>query len=508
LKSAPLSPLWRFFRPSLDKNEQHVFSWHKFLHHYWKALGWIFLLTFFVHVMEVAGLLNGFEIAPLDRLLRLNPREMSTKVVIVEITDEDYKNPALFGGKSPLDSGKLMQLVSNIQGYGPTVIGMDFDTESPDAWNANSASLATDLSVPPRTPVVWAEVPCNIVEPLVLGPVLGGRFSDPNHLGIPRFPVDSDGVVRRYQGKFQVTGTFKPCAPKFIHTTEADAPSSETATGTMFSFARAVIQHACKDKKCDGDSLQPVESAGLSTGVKAALRHVCFGNVNCLSLLEDRAPSVIFNFYGDRYRFPIIQSHEFIGPDAVVSPVGNLQSQRENPLRGKIVLIGGSFSAARDVYMTPLGQMAGVELIALAVQSDFGGGIRETQKILEIFADIFVGSIIVFLYFYYQQRPLFAFYASLLGVPVLTTLFSFVLFKTAAYWFNFVPIVIGMVMHQMLELSKTCRELQHEVHKLTRKLHESTESSFRINSAQASQEAVPRQETIEPPVGKQPNTKV
>jgi CHASE2 domain-containing sensor protein len=492
----------------LDKNEQHVFIWHKFLRHYWKALGWIFLLTFLVQVMEVEGLLSGFELVPLDRILRINSRKMSTKVVIVEITDEDYKNPALFGGKSPLDSGKLLQLISNIQSYGPAVIGMDFDTESPDAWNANSATLATTLTVAPETPVVWAEVPCNIVEPLVLGPVLGGRFSGPDHLGIPRFPVDSDGVVRRYQGKFQVTGMFKACPSKFVHTTDEDAPSSQTATVSMLSFARAVIEHACKNKKCGGESFQSEEQGGLSSAMKAGLRPVCFGNVNCLSLLEDRAPSVIFNFYGDRYRFPIIQSHEFIGPDAVVSPVGNLQSQRENPLRGKIVLIGGSFSAARDVYLTPLGQMAGVELIALAVQSDFGGGIRETQKILEIFADIFVGSIIVFLYFYYQRRPLFAFYASLFGVPVLALLFSLVLFKSAAYWFSFMPIVIGMVMHELLELSKACGELQHEVHKLKRKLDESTEHSFRKIITQGPQEAVTRQEKIEPPVGEQPNTKV
>jgi hypothetical protein len=45
------------------------------------------------------------------------------------------------------------------------------------------------------------------------------------------------------------------------------------------------------------------------------------------------------------------------------------------------------------------------------------------------------------------------------------------LFRTAAYWFNFAPIIIGMVLHQMLELSESCGELQEEVHDLERQLH-------------------------------------
>lgn len=464
MKGTPRSFLGKIFSSSSEKHYSEEkshdgFSWRKFGRHYRKAFLWIVILTALVHIMEVSGVLKGFEMAGLDTFLRIHGREMSKQVVIVEITNEDYKNPDLFSGKSPLKSEQLVSLVSKVQDYKPAVIGMDFDTESEDWCRLDSAALAKILPQEPnsqraaaRAPVVWAEVPDNIEEPLKLAPVLGGRLRDSTYTGIPRFPVDSDGLVRRYEGEFRVTGTLGNCpakpgaspekgaqAPKGPDVSEAlDVPS------TLPSFARAVIEHACKDNK-----------------------------VGCSFLQEGRKRPVIFNFYGDRYRFPIIQSHEFIGADAETSLRDEkLQSKRRDLLKDKIVLVGGSFNAARDVYMTPLGQMAGVELIALAVQSDFGGGIRETQKVLEILADIFIGSIIVLVYFYYRRRPRFAFVASLAGVPAIAILFSFILFRTAAYWFDFMPIIIGMVMHQMLELSESCGELQKEVRKLERKISE------------------------------------
>jgi CHASE2 domain-containing sensor protein len=419
--------------------------------------------------MELAGFLNGFEMFSLDRLLRIHDRQVSKKIVIVEITDEDYNNRDLFAGKSPLDSHLLVKLTSILRNYGPAVIGMDFDTESSDAWKINTPEFAAILPASgnspiaaSQTPVVWAEIPCNIVEPLILAQVLGGQLRDLHYLGIPRFPVDSDGMVRRYQGKFKVTETFKECPAKFVHT-EEEVPSPKATSNTARSFARAVIDHACEDKRFDCSNLHSVDEPG---------------------------ESVIFNFYGDRYRFPIIQAHEFIGPDAEgASKDLQLQLNREKLLRDKIVIVGGSFNAARDVYLTPLGQMAGVELIALAVQSDFGGGIRETQKVLEMFADILVGSIIVLLYFYYRQRPRVAFYTSFFGVPAIATAFSVVLFRTAAYWFNFIPIIIGMVMHQMLELSKSCGELQDEIDDLKRKLHETSVVHAKPDVATSSQSA-------------------
>jgi CHASE2 domain-containing sensor protein len=430
-------------------NPRRSFSWRKFGRHYLKAVGWIVFLIVVVHFMEASGVLKGFETAGLDTFLRLHSRKMSERVVVVEITDQDYESPDLFQGKSPLKSGLLAELVSNIQKYDPAVLAMDFDTRSKEWCQLDQVLLTKILpekanaqGVSPHPPVIWAEVPANIEEPLRLTPVLGGMLHDRNYVGVPRFPVDPDGLVRRYDEEFSVAGSLGDCSSQPAPST--DIPEGEqhlSASNTrdaLPSFAKAILDHACD---------RP--------------------GVHCSSLRQERHAPVIFNFYGDRYRFPIIQSHEFIGPAAQsLSKNNDLQAQRADLFRHKIVLLGGNFSAARDVYMTPLGPMAGVELIALAIESDFAGGIRETQKWLEKLADFLVGSLIVFLYFYYRRRPRVAFLTSLFGIPLLAALFSWLLFQSAAYWFNFMPIIIGMVLHQMLELSESCGELQKEVERL------------------------------------------
>jgi CHASE2 domain-containing sensor protein len=444
------------------------FSWRKFGLHYLKAVGWVVFLIVVVHFMEASGVLKGFETAGLDTFLRLHSRKMSERVVIVEITDKDYENQDLFQGKSPLKSELLAALVSNIENYDPAVIAMDFDTRSKDWCQLTPALLAKILSEKPKppgrspqAPVIWAEIPSNMEEPLHLNPVLGGMLRDSSYVGIPRFPVDSDGLVRRYEEEFSVVGSLGDCSSQPAEST--DIPEGEqhlaaTATHDIFpSFAKAILDRACER------------------------------DVGCASLRQERHEPVIFNFYGDRYRFPIIQSHEFIGP-AAKSSVENsdLKAQRTALFHNKIVLIGGNFSAARDIYMTPLGPMAGVELIALAIESDFSGGIRETQKWLEKLADFVVGSLIVFLYFYYRRRPRVAFLASLFGIPLLAAFLSWLLFQSVAYWFNFMPIIIGIVMHQMLALSESCGELQKEVERLESRV------------------LVPRLEKVEAPLAGQP----
>ena len=240
--------------------------------------------------------------AGLDTFLRLHNRRMSDRVVIVEITDEDYADPNLFAGKSPLSSKQLINLVANIQKYDPAVIAMDFDTDSGDWCKLKPDDLAKILpeqqnprGVPQHPPVVWAEIPENTEQPLRLRPVLGGSLGgapgDVNFVGLPRFPVDFDGVVRRYEGKFLVTGSMGSCAASASE--NAHVPDEKPQLKApeerdhVPSFARATINAVCKSGKIDCSSLSP----------------------------ESERP-VIFNFYGDRYRFPIIQSHEFIGAEA------------------------------------------------------------------------------------------------------------------------------------------------------------------------------------------------
>jgi CHASE2 domain len=259
---------------------------------------WIAILMVIGHFLEVSGVLKGFETAGLDTFLRLNSRKMSDRVVLVEITDEDYDNPALFDGQSPLKSAQLIALISSLQQYQPAVIAMDFDTESGDWCQLPDAALQKILPAPensqdaaPHPPVVWAEVPANLDEPLELTRVLAGKLQNLAYVGVPRFPVDSDGLVRRYEEKFLVQGALGDCSQKTHEPRDIPAGTQHlTAVANrdrLPSFANAIHHFACESRK-----------------------------VVCPPEPPDSDQPVIFNFYGDRYRFPIIQSHEFIGPEA------------------------------------------------------------------------------------------------------------------------------------------------------------------------------------------------
>src|SRR5207247_6823178 len=99
------------------------------------------------------------------------------------------------------------------------------------------------------------------------------------------------------------------------------------------------------------------------------------------------------NFSGDRYNFA-----QRFSASAILT--GSKQSywKENSPLKDKIVLLGGFYHAARDEYVTPLGPMAGVLLIAQAIESDLtGGGIRLVTHAVGFFLEILAGIVLVWL---------------------------------------------------------------------------------------------------------------
>ena len=107
--------------------------------------------------------------------------------------------------------------------------------------------------------------------------------------------------------------------------------------------------------------------------------------------------------------------------------------------------------------------MAGVELIAYAVESDLsGGGIREAPVALEVIADFVVGSAVVLLFWFLPLRP--ALLLSLLAVPALTIVASWLIFNSLAVWLDFVPMLVGMLIHQLYDDAERHHELLHEYH--------------------------------------------
>ncbi|MGA2431141.1 MAG: CHASE2 domain-containing protein [Candidatus Acidiferrum sp.] len=456
-------------------------NWTGFRREVLKALPAILITIMVVSWMEAAGWFRGVETSHLDTMIRWHPREMSQNIVIVEISEDDYQK--LFEGTSPLDKKKLLELIRAIQKYNPSVIGVDIDTNDlggackgnqGDAANATKcALLKTKLrelregekmpagTTKKRAAIVWASVPRSLEPPLLLSPALGSLEMEADREGVPRFPVDEDGSVRHFESRVEVAKVGDSC-PAGTHS-EGDKCFAPT-------FARAILR----------------EYTGMTERAS-----------------DER---VIFNFYGDRYRFPIIDSRQFFpekaerdGRTAKEISNGNneIEQSRAMLLEGKIVLIGGGFVEARDEYFTPLGPMQGVELNALAIQTDLsGGGIRDINEVGEWLLDLGVSIFIVGVFYLYGARPWKALAIGGLVVP-LALVSSLIAFNSFAYWFNFVPVAVGVAIDQLTHIAESREEAQRELEKLKRErkrveVDVATVEEFTVTQ---SAEAEPVQET-------------
>src|SRR4029079_18831636 len=126
---------------------------------------------------------------------------------------------------------------------------------------------------------------------------------------------------------------------------------------------------------------------------------------------------------------------------------------REGPLVGKVVLFGGAYRAARDQHTTSIGPLSGVQILAQAIESDLNGrGIRELNEIVAFSLDIALGVLLAWVHHRLEGRAALALWASLGAMPILCLSASLIAFNTLALCFNFVPVVVSVLIHQLYEM--------------------------------------------------------
>jgi CHASE2 domain-containing sensor protein len=222
---------------------------------------------------------------------------------------------------------------------------------------------------------------------------------------LPRFPIDADGVVRKYAGVFKL---------------------KNNARSTK-SFARAVVEKYCP----------------------------------CLTANADEK---IFNLASVPRRFEQISAQQLLDPKT--DDDKKHQEEWATKVHDKIVLIGGEFDDARDKYPTPLQDRFGLELNAMAIDSDLqGGGIREVPQWVLFLADVGVGAIFVSIFWCFERRPYTALLWAVPGTMVATILLSYAFFHVFAYWLSFIPVFVGVNVHQFYEHVKQAREAQARLKK-------------------------------------------
>lgn len=349
--------------------------------------------------LDQLGWLHRFETAALDTFINLKAPSVSRHVTLVTVDDADYR--ALFRETSPLDPIGLRQILHALIDGDPAVIGVDLDTSA-----ASFHGILDDIAVTTSPVVVWGRdakiLSSSAVRPL---PVLG-RVSVPSTVrtGLALLPRDADGLVRRHRRSFTVEGSV--------------------------------------------DGVEQLPS--LPWAVLDAYRHE-----RAIRAPAPATPQVL-NFFADTYQFPRLRARH------VLEAAQGQGWTVDSPIRGRVVLLGATYRAAREEYLTPAGTMFGVMLLAQALESDLsGGGVQTVNHVLMLILEIACGVALVYVHHRHHERPALAFALNLLMLPVLAGLGSLLAFSAFAYWANFIPILAAVTIHQVanhLREARRCRE--------------------------------------------------
>src|ERR1700683_4547214 len=158
---------------------------------FWRycALGiaWMALFRVIDWGLEKTAFYRRLESANLDALLVSRNATVSSRIFVVWITDDDYSNPALFAGTSPLRPEGLISIIKAIGKCGPKTVGVDFDTS---AWT--ESQIKSPEAQAPNTRMVWARA-------ADAGSATQSGQSTDMCYGWPVFLPDEDGIVRQYR---------------------------------------------------------------------------------------------------------------------------------------------------------------------------------------------------------------------------------------------------------------------------------------------------------------------
>ncbi len=406
-----------------------------------RSLPLVIGLAALTHYLGVHDWLLGWETYVLDSRLRCNAPRQSNDIVMITIDDADYRKE--FGGKSPLDAAKLFGVVKKIVQAQPSVVGVDIDTED--------ESFAKHPDFPAK--VIWARTasPIHEADPFsddgarptdglfTCTSFLGGRFSEQTDAlslqtaptsGVVLLPSDRDGIVRRYW--------------RFLKVTKPEARGAEQKeTVSVGSFCWLIAQQYRRTVRGGGNAETERRFATESKG-QAEGR-------------PDELP--IINFGAGQRRFQRIPLSQFLANSKFTGP--------GSPLCDRIVLLGGTYKAAHDDCWTPVGRKHGVELLAEITGAELDGGFVEpTNHWTAFLIDILFAELL--LCFNWRFSAWWVSYANLLLIPGFCIAGSLLAFSALAYWFNFVPVLLGAWIHWQWELSGELRALRAAWHKANR----------------------------------------
>lgn len=344
-----------------------------------------------VSLVSFTGALEGTQARTLDLLMRLHGQRAVSDVVIIAIDDDAFD---ALGQRQPLSRAYLARLLTALRRTGPAVVGLDIVYPTATAEDAVYAAAVRDFSDAGISRVVLTSTLPDT------GPLAELRSWPGLVRGFPDVSEEPDGMIRR--------------AALVL---EAKGGSLEPALSTAVAARFAGLDQRGIDTALATGSLPGAPSGGHTrVGRPGELRRI--------------------NYVGPARSFLTIPAGAIIALAESDTPPA-----ADNPLRGKIVLVGATFRDSRDFFDTPHGLLPGVEVHANLVHMILTRSFIAPPTWLiglgfQLLVVIGAGFAVVTL------RPLTATLACFVGPLVVGLPLSYLAFQRGGYWVDFMLPVI------------------------------------------------------------------
>lgn len=144
--------------------------------------------------------------------------------------------------------------------------------------------------------------------------------------------------------------------------------------------------------------------------------------------------------------------------------------KNENPLKGKLVLLGGAYRAARDAYPTPVGYLDGVVILAHTAQTRLPGHeLRSDAPKGLLNGWLSIQAYVLLLATYFIPKA-WRMGITILTGPIYAFIGNWIWFFAGGTFLSFVPYLVGLTVHQIYDHIKDFRKLEKDNHNLKERL--------------------------------------
>jgi CHASE2 domain-containing sensor protein len=383
-----------------------------------------FVVTLIVSAAHTWHLLDGIENRWLDLMANVDRPELDAPITVVAITDADYYDPGLFGGMSPLDPDALARVLQRVLDHHPSGVILDVQIHPAIRESLERAHARRRLYRMLDSTAAAGGPPIVLVR-----------------------DIEAEDVERTPDDTMRAAWRALTASPRLIW--------ADPTIGRLGGRVRALPGH---------DLAAAKGAPALPTVLGAAV--AAFGLVPHRStpwwvVAEGHSASPW------RIRFTGLFLNDTLAVTAHRTDVRALLSTpvvagQRSLLTDRIVLVGGTYHAGRDLQATVVGNMAGVYVWAEAIASWIRhDALREPRAPITFALEFLVGVVAGLLLI--RSGPAFGLLYSLLIVGPLTVAFSLLTFGNRVLFVNFLPSFVGVYLHYQIEVHQEIRHLRERL---------------------------------------------